>query len=283
MKNNLNSIGGKNVILDLFNYFLLALIIIIICGPIFLVLNVSFKTNQEYLLGNLLELPKSLNFENYLIVMQKGNLALAFKNTGILIITSTFGSILMGTMVAYALGRFEFKLKKVLLLAFLIPTLIPAVTTQVATFTIIKNLNLYNTINAGIILYMATDILSIYMFLQFIEKIPYSLDESASIDGASYFRIFRSIILPQLKPAISTVLILKAVNIYNDMLTPYLYMPKTSLKTVTTALMSFSNNQNSQWNIMGAGLITVMIPTLILYLFMQRFIISGITEGAVKS
>ena len=268
---------------DILNYVLLAVIVLIVLMPILVILNVSLKTNEEYLYSGLFDLPGSiLNFSNYLVVIQKGKLIPALGNTGLITVVAVLGSIVMGTMVSYVLERFNFKAKKLLLLIFLVPTVIPGVTTQVATFTVIKNLHLYNTIFAGIILFVSTDIVQIYIFLQFISKIPVSIDESASIDGASYIRIFRSILLPQLKPAIATVAILKIVSIYNDMLIPYLYMPKSSLRTVTTALLSFSYDKNSQWNIMSAGIIAVMLPTIVLYLLFQKYILAGIGEGAVK-
>lgn len=270
-------------IYDLGNYLLLLVMVVLVLMPIFVVLNVSFKTNEEYLYTDLFDLPRSmLNMSNYLLVIVKGKLIHALGNTGLIAAVSILGSIVMGSMVSYILARFNFKAKKLLLLVFIIPILIPGVTTQVATFAIIKGLHLYNTLFAGIILYISTDIVQIYIFLQFFSKIPVSIDESAAIDGASYIRIFRTILLPQLKPAIATVAILKVVNIYNDMLIPYLYMPKSSLRTVTTALLTFSHDKNSQWNVMAAGIIAVMLPTIILYLFFQKYILAGIGEGAVK-
>lgn len=264
------------------NYLLLAILTLAVLGPIFIVFNGSFKGNEEYMYSGIFELPKKFTLINYQQVIEKGKMFLAFKNTIILIVISVFLSVMLGSMVAYVLGRFNFKYKKLILLLFLIPTFIPSITTQVATFSIIKGLGLFNTRLAAILIYAGADITQIYIFLQFMDNIPYSLDESATIEGASYFKIYRSIILPQLKPAMATVIILKVIGIYNDMLTPYLYMPKSSLKTVSTALMSFSSDQNSQWNIMGAGIIAVMIPTLVLYLFLQKFIFAGITDGAVK-
>jgi raffinose/stachyose/melibiose transport system permease protein len=279
-----SSIRVDNKIHKIANYIILILIMIAVLLPMLILLIMSFKTDQEYMNSGLLQLPRNLNnLKNYKIVMDGGKFLLGFKNTLILCIVPIVGSITMGTMVAYVFGRFHFPLKKVLLMAFVVVSLIPNVLTQIATFTIIKNLGLFNSIFAGIVLYIATNVLQIYIFLQFIDKIPMELDESALIDGASYFRIYRSIILPQMRPAIATAAILGIVGIYNDMLTPYLYMPKSSLRTVTTSLMKFSYDKNSQWNVMAAAIITVMIPTIIAYIFLQRFIFSGITDGAVKS
>ncbi|URZ18271.1 carbohydrate ABC transporter permease [Clostridium felsineum] len=278
--------GGYEVespILRAFNYVLLIIITFIVLCPIYVVFTASFKSNGEYMKSGAFSLPKSFfYFDNYKTVLKQGQLALAYANTLILIIVSVILSVMMAAMVAYALGRFKFKGRKFLIVLFFIPTLIPSTLTQVATFTLISKLHVFNTLWSCILIYIGTDIVQIYLFLQFVEKIPYSLDESALIEGASYFRVFRSIIIPQLKPAMATVIILKVLGIYNDMLNQNLYMPKSSLVTVSTALLSFSNDRNSQWNVMSAGVIAIMIPTIILYLFMQKFIFAGITEGAVK-
>jgi raffinose/stachyose/melibiose transport system permease protein len=275
--------GPRMPLLRTVNYIFLVVAILVIVLPMVIIFIISFKGDKEYMYSSFYTLPRSfLNFENYKVVVDKGLLLLGLKNTALLSLVSVTGSVVMGTMVAYALGRFDFKLKKLVLNAFLLSAMVPGITTQVATFTIIKNLGLFNTIYAGMVLYIATDVLQIYVFLQFVRRIPYEIDESALLDGASFFRIYRSIIIPQMKPAIATVAIIKLLFIYNDMFTPYLYMPKSSLRTVTTAIMLFSYDRNSQWNVMAAGILAVMIPTLVLYLFAQRSIISGISAGAVK-
>ncbi len=270
--------------MKIFAYALLILIVILVAVPLYTVVMLSFKTKTEAMGPNVFSLPESFAyFENFKYIWTKGKLLTGFKNTGILIVTSVAGSVVMGTMVAYILGRFQFKGRRWLYLLFLFPTIVPAMTTQVATFTIVRNLGLYNTIFAGIILYVATDIMQIYIFLQHIEKIPMALDESARIDGASYMRIYGSIIMPQMKPAIATAVIIKALTIYNDLFIPYLYMPKSSLKTVTTSILAFVADRTSDWGLVGAGIVSVIIPTILIYLFMQRYIIGGVVEGAVKA
>ena len=279
-----SSISVDSTILKTINYVLLTFAVIVIIVPILILFNVSFKTNQEFLYSNFYELPRNIfNLQNFIFVIDKGHLLQGFRNTFYISAVSVVGSVILGTMVAYSTTRFNFKFKKVIINAFIVSTVIPHVTTQVATFSVIKNLHLYNTMYAAMLLYLATDIIQIYIFIQFIEKIPYELDESAMLDGASYFTIYHSIILPQMKPAIATVIILKTLGIYNDFLIPYLYMPKSTLRTVSKALFDFSSDRNTQWNIMAAGIVMVMVPTLILYLFLQRHIFAGVTDGAVKS
>lgn len=272
-----------NLLSRIVAHIMLILSVIVIVLPIMIVVIAAFKTNEEYLYTNIFKLPENfLNFENFKIVIEKGGLITGLKNTLILCTTGVIGSVLMGAMIAYIMSRFNFRFKKLILALFFVPIMIPPITVQVATFTLIKDLGLYNTIFAGIFIYLAADITQIYIFLQFIEKVPVALDESALVEGESYIKIFLKIILPQLKPAIATVAILKFITVYNDAFSPYLYMPKSSLKTMSTALMTFNMPTNSSWNIMAAGIFLVMLPTLILYLFLQKYIISGVTDGAVK-
>ena len=166
--------------------------------------------------------------------------------------------------------------------AFLLATLIPGVTTQVSTFQIINKLELFNTPWAAILLYLGTDIIAVYIFLQFLDSIAVALDESAMLDGASYLTIYWRIILPLLKPAIVTVIIIKGVNIYNDFYTPFLYMPKTSLQVISTALFKFKGPYGSQWEVISAGIIIAIIPTLVAFLSLQKYIYNGFAQGSVK-
>lgn len=274
----------QNRFLRVTNYILLMIFILIVIVPIMIVFLTSFKTNKEYLYTKIWDLPKSFfNFENYKIYFERGRYADGMKNVTIMIVVSLIASVIMGTMVSFVMTRFEFRLKKAILGLYIFAAIIPGTTTAVATFTIIKSLHLYNNLGAGCLLYSATGVLDIYLFMQFMKGIPIELDESAMLDGASYFQIYRSIILPLMIPAISTVSILKVVWIYNDYFIPITYMPKMSLMTVSTGLKIFSTDRITQWNVMAAGIISVMLPTLIVYLFAQKYIIAGALEGSVKS
>ncbi len=262
-------------------YSILCIGVIFVFAPLFIVINVSLKSNEEYMMNGVYSMPENIfNFSNYVRAFEEGNFLTGFANTGILVIVSVPLAILIGTMVAYALSRFDFKLKPIVFMAFLAPTFIPSMTVTIATFQIIKMLGVYNTMLAGIILYVGTDIVQIYIFLQFINQIPFALDESARLDGANRLQVYYQIILPQLKPAIATATILKLLGIYNDFFTPYMYMPK--VKTAATALYTFSGDKMAEWPLMSAAIILIAVPTIIIYIFLQKYIISGITDGAVK-
>jgi multiple sugar transport system permease protein len=164
----------------------------------------------------------------------------------------------------------------------LFATLVPSVTTQVATFKVITTLELFNTRWSAIVLFLGTDIISIYIFRQFIQGIPRELDEAAEIDGANSLSIYWRVILPLCKPAIATVVIIKGITMYNEFYIPFLYMPDRDLSVVSTSLFRFKGPYGAQWEVISAGVLLVILPTLIVFLALQRFIYNGFTAGATK-
>ena len=273
----------KYTLASIVKYASLILAAFIALLPIVVILFASLKTNAEYATTSPLTPPTDwLNFANYSRAFVDGNMLVGFKNTIIILLISIVGATLTGSMIAYVLDRFKFKGKKIMVAAFLLATLIPSVTTQVATFQIINALDLFNTRWAAIVMYLGTDIIAVYIFLQFLGSISSALDESAMLDGASYFTIYWRIILPLLKPAIVTVIIVKGVNIYNDFYTPFLYMPKDSLQVISTALFKFKGPFGSQWEVISAGIMIAIIPTMIIFLLLQKYIYNGFAQGSVK-
>jgi multiple sugar transport system permease protein len=205
-----------------------------------------------------------------------------FVNTGVILLVSLAGTILIGTTAAYAIDRFDFRGKRLVLALFLVATLVPSVTTQVATFKVVDTLGLFDTRWSAIALFMGTDIISLYIFIQFMRSIPKDLDEAATIDGANHFTIYRKVILPLLKPAIATVVIVKGIAIYNEFYIPFLYMPSDRLGVISTSLFRFKGPFGAHWEVICAGVVIVLVPTLLLFLLLQRYIYNGFTAGAVK-
>lgn len=258
--------------------------VLVVLAPILLTLFASLKTKADMVLTSPLLLPplKNITFDNFEKVLTDKYLLLGFKNTGIMLVISLFFNVMFGTITAFIIERFDFRGKKIVVGLFFIGMLIPTFVTEISRFKVIQGLNLYNTLGAPIIIYIASDLMQLYIYRQFISTLPVSLDEAALIDGCSYFKLFRKIIFPLLAPATATVCIIKAINIINDMYIPYLYMPKNKLRTLTTFLMNYANAQQGSWQTLAAGIIIIMIPTIIIYVFFQRYILAGIAAGAVK-
>lgn len=264
-----------------FQYLILVIGALVAILPILVVFIGSFKSNNEFLTTGVLSLPKSLDFSNYKTAFVSGQMLTGFKNTLIIFGISMVGKLLLGSMFAYVMSRFDFKLKKPIMALFMLAMLIPGITSQVATFQIIEGIGLFNTIWSVILLNLGTDVVSIYVFLQYLDEIPVSLDESAFLDGANYFGIFWRIILPNLKAPIVTMLIISGVGVYNDFYNPFLYMPDRNLKVISTALFAFKGPYGTNWPVILAGVIIVILPILIVFLALQKYIYNGVA-GSVK-
>lgn len=258
--------------------------VLIVLAPILLTLFAAFKTKGDMVKTSPLMLPPfaRITFDNFNRVLTNKYLVIGFKNTGIILVVSIFFNVMFGTITAFILERFQFRFKKVIIALFFMGMLIPSFVTEIARFKIINGLGLYNTLGAPIVIYVASDLMQLYIYRQFISTLPVSLDESALLDGCSYFGLFRRIILPLLAPATATVIIIKAITIINDMYVPYLYMPKNKLRTLTTFLMDFANAQRGSWQQLAAGIIIIMLPTILIYIFFQKYILAGVAAGAVK-
>lgn len=275
---------GKTVriIFNILKYLVLVIAMLVVFIPLVVVFLGSFKNNTEFLSSNVFALPEKLEWNNYKTAFMEGNVLLGLKNTGIILVISCIGTIITGTMTAYVVQRFNTLLGRFMKAAFLVATLFPNIAMQVTVYRIMNSFHLVGSMAAPIILYIGTDIISIYIFIQFLNNISYSLDESAIMDGANYFTVYVKIILPLLKPAIATVLTIKMISIYNDFYTPQLYMPDAKLSVVSTALYKFIGPYGAKWEIIFAGIIICIIPTLIIFLTLQKQIYAGLVNGSVK-
>ncbi|NQX63352.1 carbohydrate ABC transporter permease [Paenibacillus qinlingensis] len=273
----------QRVAANIVYYVLFTLMAIVIFVPILLVVFGSFKTNLELAETSPFSLPKSfLHIDNYAGALKEGNMIRGLGNSFLLVVLSMLGNMLLGTMTAFVLNRFQFRMKKWILLLFMMSMIIPAYTTEIARFQLLHTLGVYNTLGAPLLIYIGTDIMQIYIYMQFLEKISVQLDESAMLDGASYVRIFRSIIFPLLLPATATLAILKSVTIMNDIFVQQLYMPDKKLATLATSLTSFVSTRSSDLSMLCAGIIIVLLPSAIFYIVFQRYIFKGLMDGAVK-
>lgn len=262
-------------------YVVLVVACLVVFLPILYVLLGSFKAdNNELYENSAYALPNAFYFDNYYTALTTGNVLKGFANTAILIVVCCFGTIITGTMTAFVVQRFNTLLSKTVKGAFMVAVLLPNISMQVTVYQIINKLHLVDSMWSLIIMWIGTDIVSIYIFIQFLSQISVSLDESGIVDGATYPRIYWSIILPNLKPAIATVLIMKFVTIYNDYYTPYLYMPENPV--VSTVLQKIMQNTTVEIPVLFAGVILCILPTLIIFLLLQKQVYAGMVAGAVK-
>lgn len=273
----------KNAVWVFIKYFSVILFSFISLLPVVSCVITAFKTDEEYQMTNVMTPPQNwLNFQNFVDAFEKAGMGRAFINSFIVVVCVVTGSVLIGSMLAYVLNRFKFPGNGLIRSLFLFATLLPGIAMQVSTYQLMYKIGFINHLYGYIILMMGTDVISIYIFIQFFENIPTSLDESAYMDGASYFTIFFKILFPLLKPAIVTCMILKGVGVYNEYYSAQLYLQDKKLQTVAMSLYTFTGPLGSKYNLICAGVIISLIPALVIFILFQKQIYSGLTAGAVK-
>ncbi len=280
---NTNTSKVQMGLFTFFKYFMLIIAALIAIIPVVVCVLTAFKTEEEYQSTSALSLPKSfLYFENFKVAFTQANMLRGFINTAFVLVVVLTASVLVSSMIAYVLNRFKFVGIAMIRNLFMFAALLPGIAMQVTIYEIMNNLHLINHLYGYMICLMGTDIISIYIFLQFFENLPTSLDESAIIDGCTYFGVFFKILLPLLKPAIMTNLVLKGVGVYNEYYASNLYLQSKELKTISTALYTFTGPYGSQYNYICAGVLITIIPILLIFIVFQKQVYGGLASGAVK-
>ncbi|MGN1142424.1 MAG: carbohydrate ABC transporter permease [Oliverpabstia sp.] len=273
----------KKIFFTVLKYVILILVSLSVIYPLVGVVLSSFKTKIEYLITGSMTRPESFsNLSNYVTAFTKGNVVLGFKNTLIIIVFACLFSTLMCTMVAFCLCRFEFRGKKIIDTIYMIASFVPGVIVHLIIFRNFASVGLVDNLFSVVLLYSGVDIVSLYLYKQYLSQISKSLDESAIIDGCSYLGIYGRIILPMLKPAITTACIIKIVYVYNDFYTAFLYLPSDSKGVMSTVLYRFMGPYSSEWAVIAAGIIIVSLPIFVGFIFAQKYIYAGFASGAVK-
>ena len=252
-------------------------------APIFIIFNYSFKGKKELYLSSPLAFPESLNFDNYAAAYKKLDLATTFTNTMIYTVLSVLIlAILCGT-TAWAIARCRRKFFQFCYIYFIIGILIPYQALFLPIYMIGYSLHLTNTRFGIIFMYVATGIsFGVFLMNSFMSTVPLELEEAARIDGCSVFRTYFSVVLPLLKPAMATLVIMQAFQIWNDYLLASLYVSKKQLKTLTVAIHSLFSAQSSDYTTAMAAIVISVLPIAILFLSLQKYFIKGMTVGAVK-
>jgi len=248
----------------------------------FMLIN-SFKTQTDYILSPL-ALPKEINFSNYVMMYKSYNIVKLFANSLIIVSSAIFIEILLCSLAAYAFAKTKFKGKNLIFLFFISMMIIPFQVLMLPLYMMFAKVNLINTRISLIIIYSAVLIpFALYFLTTNFRRIPNEIMESARVDGASYFRIYWSIILPMGKPALITLFILDYVWIWNELVLGLIFLQSEEIKTMTVAAATILGNRYSfNQPLLLTGLFLSCLPTLILYSFAARFIMKGTAVGAVK-
>lgn len=273
---------GKKYGVRLVTHIALIIGCLIMVYPFAVVLLTAFKTNNE-IYQNPIGLPRHWVFENFIGAWNSANLGRLFLNSVFLTAVGVALAVFISALAAFAIARSTAAYKQKILLFFISGIFIPVQLSIIPLFRIIKQLGLFNTYAGVLCVYAAAGLpMGIYLLFTFMKGIPKELSEAADMDGCSYFKLFQSIYLPLIGPVISTYAILQSLSIWNDFLIPYLLLTDDTKRTLTTGIMSFRAEFVSNWGYLMAGVVIMVIPIMIAYLFAQRYIMKGITAGAIK-
>lgn len=256
------------------------LVSLVMVIPVYLIITNAFKSAAEASSMGI-DLPTAFNLENFLTVIDKGKLATSFLNSLLYASSSTILATLFAALAAYVLSRNPTRLNR-----FVYFFLIMGIALPINFFTLTKIMQITHLINTKvgiIILYAATQIpFSVFLMYGFIDSVPRELDEAAIIDGCGPVQLFFRVILPLLTPVLVTTGLLNFLGVWNDFLLPLYYLNNSTHWPMTLAVYNFFGQYQQSWNLVSADILLTILPVILLYLAGQRFILSGLTTGAVK-
>lgn len=249
--------------------------------PFYLMVVNSFKTKKE-IFTNTLGTPNEATIENYPKAFENLDFLKTLGNSLLITVVSVICIVVLASLASYALQRVKSKYSDVVFMLFVAAMLIPFQSVMIPLVTIFGKAQSLNT--AGLIfMYIGFGTsMSIFLYHGAMKAIPQALDEAAIIDGASRIQIFRYVIFPMLKPTTVTVALLNTMWIWNDYLLPSLVINKEGTQTIPLKMFFFFGEYTKQWHLALAGLVIAIIPVIIFYFIMQKQIIAGVADGAVK-
>ncbi|MDR0723320.1 MAG: carbohydrate ABC transporter permease [Treponema sp.] len=272
---------GRNTLLGIV-HLLMGIYVALIFYPLFNMVVSSLKTTRE-IFQNPFGFPETLLFENYKTVWIDRGFGGYFKNSFIVTAIAMAFVILLGSMASYGVSRYRYKLRTWIYMLFLSGIMLPLKVAIIPLFLIIKNLGLMDTHLSIIMIFIAMGLPStVFILSGFMKTIPVDLEYAARIDGCNDWGIYRRIIMPVTQSAIALVTIYNAVPIWNDFFFPLVFIQTNRLKTLPVGLSTFFGQFSTNWSLLFTGLSISTLPMLILYLFMSKYFIRGMTAGAIK-
>ncbi|MEK4509662.1 carbohydrate ABC transporter permease [Paenibacillus anaericanus] len=276
----------KSKSFTILSYAVIFVLLILYIAPLILVLNVSLKSYPEYLM-NPIGLVKEIQWSNYVDAWTEGNFANYFINSMIYTVVATVLTIIVSVLGAFPVARGYVKWSGFIYLFFLLSQFLPnpMVSQYKLMLSLRENLDFfgYDTKLGYIILKTSGTGVVFMLFVGYIKSISRDLDEAAGMDGSGYMRYLFQMIMPLMKPVIATGVILTAIGIWNDFVGPIMYLPSKVNYPITFGLKEFKGQYGNNWPLLACGITLVAAPLMVLYSFIQKYLVDGALAGAVKS
>jgi arabinogalactan oligomer/maltooligosaccharide transport system permease protein len=264
-------------------YAVLVLFALIAVYPVLQVVTISLRPADRLLSTSLEIIPGNATLRNYAELFTDRPFLLWLWNSSLISLVVTVTGVVLASMTGYAFSRFEFIGKKIGLLSLLTTQMFPATMLLLPLYIMLIKLGLINTYAGVIVIYAATALpFTIWTMKGYYDTIPYSLEEAARIDGCNQFQAFYKVILPLAAPALVITALFTFMTAWSEYLVAAQILQDSALWTLPLGLKSFESNMSTEWGLYGAASIIVMIPVVLLFLALSRYLVSGLTLGSVK-
>jgi raffinose/stachyose/melibiose transport system permease protein len=260
------------------SYVILLTLTAIYLGPLAMLVNTSFMTQRQFN-RNATSIPETFQFDNFVEAWEEANFAQYLTNTVFYAAAATLIYVVTAMGLAFPIARGYIRGGKTVFLLFVIALFLPPA--LIPQFQLILNLGLYNT-QVGYIMLLVTNPVGIIILVNYLKSLPRELDEAAAMDGCGYGRFLLSVVFPLARPVIATVVVLHAIGIWNELILATIYLTDQEFYPITRGMIVFQGVYGFNWPVLAAAVVLMAIPMVILFLFLQRYIISGMTQGAVK-
>ena len=268
--------NSKNLVV----FLILLLGSFVLLTPLWWMISTSLKSTQEILQFPPSFFPKQFHFSNYIEAWKTGDFTRWSMNTLLIAVASTVGNVLINSFVAYGFAKVRFKGRNALFVLVLSTMIIPGFVTLIPQYILFSKLGWVNTYLPLIVPAFLGSAFNIFLIRQFMMTVPNEIIEAAFMDGASHFRIWWSIVMPLVKPALLTVGIFSFTGAWNDLLTPLLYLSDEKLYTLQLGLQTFKGSVQTQWNYLMAMSVMVLIPIILIFFLFQSYFIKGANLSA---
>lgn len=283
MRNYFKSLETKSGRMDLL-YSLLAIVIgIVFLFPLYWLVQISFKTDTETFGKVLTYFPRQITIDPWLVNLKDPVFLLSLRNSFINGFLTMAITVLLGVPAAYGMGRFKVKGTSLFLLVFLVSQMLPASLTLTPMYLIFNKIGLLGTHFSAPIAIAASSIpFAVITLRPYFKSVPVALDEAARLDGCSPLRAFVSVMIPAVKTGIITIVVISFLNGWNDLVYSMTFNTSPNMRPLTANIYKFQSAYGTKWNcIMAYGTILV-IPVVLMFIFLQKYIVGGLTAGAVK-
>ena len=273
----------KTLLMDILKHLFLLILALIVLTPIYYLIVTTFKSGAEAALHPM-SLPSSFDFSRYVQAFQDMQYPRAFKNTLLITVGAVVGIIATSSMCGYVLNRKgKKKITQFIFVLILSGMMFPYQMSIMGLYKLIRGLGLMNSLLGVILIDIAINIpFATFLMKNFISTVPIELEEAAKIDGAGVFRTFATITFPLLKPVVATIAILNTLNVWNDFMGPLYFLQTREKDVILQEVYRNIGQFSTDWTSLFPMMVLGVLPLLIFYLFMQRYIISGVMAGSVK-